>query len=118
MSEPDGAETGGQKHSATAPYRSSPLFDQETLPAALRRAHSTKAGVWGVIRVVEGRVRYVRAESASESILDPETPGLIRPEELHYVEPLGPMKMRVDFYDRPPDGWERSPEWNNHHRRR
>ncbi|MHA6770286.1 serpin family protein [Sphingobium ummariense] len=30
------------------PYRSTPLFDEATLPAALRSEHRTKAGVWGV----------------------------------------------------------------------
>ena len=27
------------------PYRSTPIFDQDTLPAALRRRHDTKEGV-------------------------------------------------------------------------
>ncbi|WP_156475072.1 DUF1971 domain-containing protein, partial [Acetobacter malorum] len=27
------------------PYRSTPVFDQDTLPAALRTRHNTKAGV-------------------------------------------------------------------------
>src|SRR4051812_31020618 len=40
------------------PYRSTPVFDDQTLPQALRQAHTTKAGVWGVIRVLEGCVRY------------------------------------------------------------
>jgi hypothetical protein len=29
--------------------------------------------------------------------------GLLLPQQDHFVEPLGPMKMRVDFYDAPPD---------------
>jgi len=43
----------------TAPYKSTPVFDETTLPAALRREHRTKDGVWGVIRVLEGQVRLV-----------------------------------------------------------
>ena len=27
-------------------YKSTPVFDQDTVPAGLRRAHSTAAGVW------------------------------------------------------------------------
>ena len=44
----------------TAPeaYKSTPVFDETTLPAALKREHRTKPGVWGVIRVLSGRVRY------------------------------------------------------------
>lgn len=86
-----------------APYRSTPIFDEDTLPPALRSRHNTKAGVWGVIRILEGRVRLVRIEPASELILDPRTPGLVLPEQSHFVEPLGPMRMQVDFYDQPPD---------------
>ena len=84
------------------PYRSTPVFDQDTLPAALRRAHNTKANVWGVIVVLEGQVRYMIEESGASTILDETTPGLVKPQELHHVEPLGPMRMRVDFYDREP----------------
>lgn len=29
-----------------SPYRSTPVFDEATLPAALRREHRTKLGVW------------------------------------------------------------------------
>jgi len=89
---------------APAPYRSTPLFDETSLPAALRNRHSTKAGVWGVIRVIEGRLRLAYLDPPSDILLDPQTPGLILPEQPHFVEPLGPMKMQVDFYDQPPGG--------------
>lgn len=84
------------------PYRSTPVFDELTLPQALRRDHSTKAGVWGVIRVLE---RELRLHFGDERILvlDIENPGLVRPEEIHSVEPIGKVKMRVDFYDSEPD---------------
>ncbi|MBL8657631.1 MAG: DUF1971 domain-containing protein [Altererythrobacter sp.] len=86
------------------PYRSTPIFDEATLPAGLRVSHNTKAGVWGMVRVLEGRVKLTYLEPTSELVLDPATPGLLHPEQPHYVEPLGPMKMRVDFYDRQPEG--------------
>ena len=84
------------------PYRSTPVFDEVSLPAALRSRHNTKAGVWGLIRVLEGRLRLRYLDPASEVILDPERPGLVLPEQPHEVEPLGPMRMQVDFYDQPP----------------
>lgn len=86
----------------TEPYRSTPVFDETSLPPALRRDHSTKPGVWGVIRVLEGRLRLDRSDGTS-SILAPEAPGLVRPGETHRVEPLGPIRMQVDFYTSPPD---------------
>jgi tellurite resistance-related uncharacterized protein len=85
-------------------YRSTPVFDETTLPAALRSRHTTKAGVWGVVRVLEGRVKLTYLEPLSEILLDPATPGPLLPEQPHFVEPLGPMKMRVDFYNEPPGG--------------
>ena len=87
---------------APVPYKSTPVFDENTLPAGLRREHRTKAGVWGVIRVLVGRVRYRVLDPVSENILDPNHPGLVLPDQPHFVEPLGPMRMRVDFYDRHP----------------
>ena len=85
------------------PYRSTPIFDEDTLPQALRARHNTKAGVWGVIRVLEGELRLTYLEdSLREVLLTPGQPGLIRPQQPHFVTPLGPMKMQVDFYDQPP----------------
>ena len=88
---------------AAAPYRSTPVFDQDTLPAALRARHSTKAGVWGVIRVIEGELRLTYLEPDSTMLLTREQPGPILPQQPHFVTPLGPMRMQVDFYDRPPE---------------
>jgi tellurite resistance-related uncharacterized protein len=88
--------------SAVRPYRSTPMFDEETLPAALRARHSTKAGVWGIIRVTAGQVRLSYLDPASDVILDADHPGIVQPEQPHFVTPLGPMTLQVDFYDRPP----------------
>lgn len=85
------------------PYRSTPVFDEVTIPAALRREHRTKSGVWGVIRVIAGRLKFSIEPGDDESILTPDHPGLVLPEQTHRVEPLGTVLMQVDFYDRPPD---------------
>ena len=87
----------------TKPYKATPVFDEVSLPAGLRREHRTKAGAWGIIRVLEGRLRYQILDSASEAILEPGRPGLILPEQPHFVEPLGPIRMQVEFYDHLPD---------------
>lgn len=78
------------------------MFDEVTLPVGLRREHRTKAGVGGVIRVLEGRLRCQVLDPASEAILDPGRPGLVLPDQPHLVEPLGAMRMQVDFDDRHP----------------
>lgn len=86
------------------PYRSTPVFDQDTLPAALRARHSTKAGVWGVIRMLEGELELTYLEPESSILLSPENPGVVLPEQPHFVTPRGAMRMQVDFHDRPPNG--------------
>ena len=86
----------------SAPYKSTAVFDAETLPQGLRKVHSTKEGTWGVIRILEGRLRLFFPETATETVLTPERPGLVRPGEPHLVEPLGPFRMRVDFHRDPP----------------
>jgi tellurite resistance-related uncharacterized protein len=86
----------------TEPYRSTPVFDQDTLPAALRARHATKAGVWGVIRVLEGELRLTYLEPASSVLLTPGSPGQVLPQQPHFVTPQGDVRMQVDFYDRPP----------------
>lgn len=89
--------------SAPQPYKSTPVFDENTLPAGLRKEHRTKAGVWGIIRVLEGRLRYRVLDPITETILDPDHPGLVLPDQPHFVEPLGAMRMQVEFYDRQPE---------------
>ncbi len=86
-----------------APYRTTPVFDERTLPEALRRDHRTKAGVWGVIRVLEGALDLTYAASGETVRLTPTRSGLVRPEETHFVAPVGVMQMQVAFYDHLPE---------------
>jgi len=86
------------------PYRSTPVFDQDTLPSALRARHDTKAGVWGMVRVLEGELKLTYLDPPSEVVVTPDTPGLLLPQQPHFVTPLGDMKMQVDFYDQSPEG--------------
>lgn len=73
------------------------------MPAALRREHRTKPGVWGVVRVIEGELRLSFVDPASAVILSPDTPGLLLPDQPHFVEPVGKVRMQVEFYDRRPE---------------
>ncbi len=84
-----------------AAYARSPEFDQDTIPAALRKGHATKAGTWALIHVLEGRLLYRVLEPLSERVLEPGEPGIIVPEQLHEVEPLGPVRMFVEFHRNP-----------------
>ncbi|WP_017931098.1 DUF1971 domain-containing protein [Robiginitomaculum antarcticum] len=85
------------------PYKCTPIFDENTLPAGLRKTHRTKAGVWGIIRVLQGRLRYRILDPVSETVLDIAHPGRVMPGQPHLVEPLGAMRMLVEFYNHDPD---------------
>lgn len=81
-----------------APYKRTPIFDQDTLPAGLRREHRTKPGVWALIHVLEGRVLYRRRPPLEDQVLTPDRPGVVQPEQPHEVEPLGAVRFFVEFY--------------------
>jgi tellurite resistance-related uncharacterized protein len=77
-------------------------FTEETVPKRLLNGHSTKAGVWGLIKVESGRlsdpVTDFRREPF-EKVLTPEgAPGIVQPTILHHVAPLGPVRFHVEFY--------------------
>lgn len=85
-----------------APYKRTREFDQDSIPDGLRHAHSTRAGVWGVVHVVAGRLRYVvDPPLAGERVLDEANPGVVVPEVLHRVEPDGPVRFFVEFHRKP-----------------
>ncbi|WP_426022852.1 DUF1971 domain-containing protein [Brevundimonas sp. PWP3-1b1] len=54
------------------------------------------------IRIHEGAVIYTIVGSNEERRLTPDQPGLVLPEQLHFVTPDGPMRMQVEFYDHRP----------------
>jgi tellurite resistance-related uncharacterized protein len=85
-----------------APYATSPIFDEQSLPAALRTDHRTKHGTWGLLRVLEGEVRLIFVDPPSESRVTPDSPAIIPPQATHHVVPLGRMTMQVEFYRQRP----------------
>jgi tellurite methyltransferase len=83
------------------PYRRTPTFTAASLPAALRSRHRTKRGVWGVVHVVTGRVRYrVHEPFGSERVLEAGAAATVLPEVPHEVEPLGEAELYVEFWRR------------------
>jgi tellurite resistance-related uncharacterized protein len=95
------------------PYKRTAVFTEATVPAGLRRAHATKPGAWGTIRVLDGRLAYRITDPrgpASEQILTPQgEPGVVEPTILHEVEPLGPVRFFVEFHRRDPADESRNP---------
>jgi len=85
--------------------RSTPTWDQESMPAALRRAHRLGARTWGGLTVIEGRLRFSAATDPPVTlVLGPGSVQAIPPEVEHEVEPLGVVSFRIDFYSVERDG--------------
>ncbi|MGD9764115.1 MAG: DUF3565 domain-containing protein [Candidatus Binatia bacterium] len=82
-----------------APYRRTAAFTGETMPAALRQHHTTRAGVWALIHVQRGQLEY-RLSTPFDSIqvLVPGSPGIVPPEVEHAVSPRGPVEFLVEFW--------------------
>ena len=86
-------------------YKRTPVFDQDSIPAGLRREHRTKPGVWALIHVLAGKLRYRRAGVPGTQVLTPAQPGIVHPEEPHDVQPMGPVSFFVEFHAaEPPAG--------------
>lgn len=83
---------------SVAPYDRTRVFTEATVPAGLLRAHTTKAGVWGRIVVLEGALLYrVLEPKSAETLLEPGLDGIVEPEVRHEVEPRGPVRFFVEF---------------------
>jgi tellurite resistance-related uncharacterized protein len=84
-----------------SPYRRTPIFTNDSIPDGLRSRHSTKSGVWGVIHVRSGRLCYrIHEPYHTETILDPQHPGIVIPEVEHEVEILDDGEFLVEFWGR------------------
>lgn len=82
-------------------YKKTPIFTDKSLPAGLKSDHSTKTGVWGKIIVTGGKLRYCVAALDTDVELSLNNPGIVVPEVLHSIEPLGAVSFFVEFYKEP-----------------
>lgn len=86
------------------PYQSTPIFTSKSLPAALRKAHNTKDGTWGILNLLRGSLIYTIEETGEVQFLYAPARALIAPMQYHYVTPgCDDMEMRVDFYREKPE---------------
>jgi tellurite resistance-related uncharacterized protein len=92
MTLPDGLEA----------YSRTAEFTETRVPPGLLRSHATKAGAWGLIHVLEGRLAYRITDpcrTPEEIVLTPDAaPGVVEPAVLHEVEPLGAVRFYVEFH--------------------
>ncbi len=84
------------------PYKVTAVWTEQTLPQAIRAGHRTKAGTWGLLRVLEGAAQLVFEDGSPPLRVTPDHPGQIPPQAPHHVETPGPVRMQVEFYREPP----------------
>lgn len=87
----------GELPDAAAAYRTTAEFDETSLPAGLRREHTTRPGVWARAEVLAGRLRFVLPALAVDRELAAGEHAIIPPGLPHHVEPLGAVRMQVVF---------------------
>lgn len=82
-------------------YKSTPVFTEATVPAGLQRSHTTAAGVWGRITILEGSLLYRITDERhayEEVLLTPTQSGVVEPQVQHEVAVVGPVRFQVDFH--------------------
>jgi len=80
---------------ALVPYKRTPTFTEDTVPAGLLRDHRTKAGVYGRIVVEAGRLELTTGEQVV--VLGAGEEAISQPEQTHSVKPLGMVRFYVEF---------------------
>lgn len=80
--------------------RSSPEWDEHSLPPGLRRAHQLATGTWGKLIVREGVLRFSMSGPPPLSVdLGPGSPAQPIPPGMHHeVEPVGHVRFLIDFF--------------------
>lgn len=84
--------------------RTTNVFDNETVPAGLLRAHRVAAGVWARLIVHTGRVGFLFEDEPDKPIsVDAGDSIVIPPARLHHVELDGPATFVIEFHRLPGD---------------
>lgn len=85
--------------------RTTPEFDEHTVPTALLRAHRVAPEVWGRLVVRSGSLRFVFEDRPDEpSVLVAGDRQTIPPGVPHHVELIGPVGFMVEFHRADVDG--------------
>ena len=84
--------------------RTTPVFDNDTVPAGLLRSHQVAAGVWGRLVVRTGSVGFM-FDDETDQVLTIDAGGtvVIPPTRLHHVLLGGPATFAVEFHRQPTD---------------
>lgn len=81
-------------------YKTTPSFTATTVPESLLIAHRIKDGVWGLLRVVKGRLRYcIDIDPPRALVVERGSTAVIEPGKLHHVELLdAETEFLIEFH--------------------
>lgn len=84
--------------------RTTDVFDNDTVPAGLLRAHRVASGIWGRLVVHTGTVGFVFEDEADDpKNVEAGNSLVIPPSRPHHVQLDGPATFVVEFYRTPGD---------------
>jgi tellurite resistance-related uncharacterized protein len=89
---------------AAEAYKKTKTFSADSIPVALQNNHNTAGGVWALIYVLRGELRYIVAPDehcASEQTfsLDTTCLGLIQPKSYHRIQAMSDdVQCYVEFW--------------------
>jgi tellurite resistance-related uncharacterized protein/hemerythrin-like domain-containing protein len=79
-------------------YKETAVFDETSVPAGLLASHTLRAGTWGEIVVLEGRLDYViESDPVLSTTLRPGVAGNVAPEQPHHVRLQPGARFKVRF---------------------
>ena len=86
-----------------AEYHRTQEYSDETVPPSfLEATHSTRAGVWCRVQIVEGALDYrVLEPNTVDHVLTPAAPGIVEPEVRHTFALRGPVRFYIEFHRDP-----------------
>ncbi|MGH3733736.1 MAG: DUF3565 domain-containing protein [Acidimicrobiales bacterium] len=78
--------------------RATPIWDEQTIPKALRRDHRIAAGTWGLLIVHRGRLRFIASTTPEIDVeVDAGSTQGIPPEISHRIEPSDDVRFSIEF---------------------
>jgi len=82
--------------------RSSPKWDENTMPTGLRVEHRVERGTWGRIVVLRGQLRFMaRTNPVMNVVVSPDASQAIPPDVDHDLQPLGLVQFKIEYFSIP-----------------
>lgn len=78
--------------------KTTPVFNESSVPSGILGRHTTAEGVWGRIVVSDGQLTYrILEPNVEEHVLDTDHVGIVAPQKAHQVVLSGPVKFYIEF---------------------